>query len=326
MNPRVLIARFSRQARVLRERTFLSPVVPSARVRVRLDERIYEFTPTERFVGWGRFRPINEREAELIDEAPPSQRLAYLEIFPILPMVLLWPDPNLHANGTWWALPSHESDASQQFGPHFRWNGTEPIHVHLCAPANGAEHFARVLARVDGDTLWYDGVDPLANPRHAEWLRNAAAKGPLGMVPPVRLLPGLARPERLALAYAWIRDLDPTGAGERAPVHRTARPKPLEAHAWLRRAVETTRLEGRLEHALANADAELHSFREVVAPDGTTTQIFVEWSERGKARSALRRYRSTIDPTSHVIASGIFLNEGDFDLTSLVSAPREAPN
>ena len=330
MNPRVLIARFSRQARALRERTFLSPLVPNARVRIRLEGQVYEFTCTQPFAGWGHFRPLGEREAALIGEAPPAQRLAYLEIFPVLPVVLLWPDPHSAVGGTWWALPGTESDASEQLGQNLGGNSAEPLHVHLCDPANGAEPFARVLARVDGDTLWYDSADPHANPRNVNWLRDAAAQGPLAFVPPVRLPPGLNRAERLALTYAWIRDLDPARSGAlpaaRGSKHQTVQHNPLEGHARLRRACETTRLEGRVEHALAKADAELHSFREEIAPDGTTSQIFVEWSERGKSRSARRRYRSPVNPATHVVASGIGLNEGDFDLTSLASVAREASN
>lgn len=322
MNPRVLIARFSRQTRALRERTLLAPLAPGGRVRARLDGQIYEFAPTQRFVGWGRIRPLSEREAELTGEAPPAQRLAYLEIFPVLAVVLLWPDPNPDATGTWWALPYNENNASQRFS----WNGAEPVRVHLCDPEKGAEPFARVLTRIDGDTLWYDGADPLANPARAELLRDTAAKGALGPAPPARLLSSLAPTERLALTYAWIRDLDPARAGGRPNAHRTARQGIPEAHAWLRRAVVSTRLEGRLQHTLAKTDAELHSFREVVAPDGTTSQILVEWSERGKARAALRRYRSPIDPAPPVVASGICLSGDDLDLTSLVGIMVETPN
>ena len=69
--------------------------------------------------------------------------------------------------------------------------------------------------------------------------------------------------------------------------------------------------------ALAKADATLHSFSEVLAPDGSVSQLIVEWSERGQ----VHRYRSSINASLTVVSSGICLSgrDRDFDLTSLVS-------
>jgi hypothetical protein len=298
VDPRELVARLSEQGRALRERTLLAPLIPGARIRTRLDGLVYEFSSTRRFVGWGHFRPLNEREAEPIGEAVPWQRLAYLELFPALRIVLLWPDPAARPSRAWWALPYNESDARQRFG----LGGAEPLRVYLCDAEDGAEPFARALARVDGSTLWYDGPDPLADPTHAAWLRDAV-RGP---EPPARLRPGLASSERRAFAYAWVHALDPVVSGP---------------------ALASRQLESRLRRALAKVDAVLHGFREVPGGEGRTAYIVVEWSDGGATPTGVSRYRTTIDPALNVLASGICLSgrDGDFDLTSLVSVVAEAP-
>lgn len=303
-----MIARLAREESELIGREILAPLLAGGRIRTRLSGLVYEFRPTTAFVGWGIFRPRNPREADLLGEAAPWQRAAYLELFPLLRVVLLWPDPGRPAS--WWALPFNESDARQRFG----LSRGEPLLVHLGTPETGAERFERAIARVDGVNLWYDGPDPRADPTHAEWLRDAAARDEL----PERLLPGLAKSERLALVYARIRALDGVSLDEQrrafGPEHRW---QEAERREWLRRLITSGKLEGELRRALARADATLVSVGEVPGRDGEPGYLVVEWTAHGDHR----RYRSAIDPDRTVIASGICLSgrDRDFDLTSMVS-------
>ena len=317
---RGLIARLSREAAELRARLVLAPLLPGGKIRTRVSGLIYELRPTRPFVGWGHFRPLNDREAEPVGAALPWERAAYLELFPALRVVLLWPDPRPARSGTWWAVPYNESDARQRFGPRVGSSTTEPRPVFLGDPENGAEPFERVLARVDGDTLWYDGPDPLADPRQAEWLRDAARQTEW----PDHLLPGLASAQRLALLYARLRAIEITSAAERWREFQPERRTDRERRAWLRRLTESERLEARLRAALAKADAVLHGYREAPGPDGATSSVIVEWSEQGRTR----RYRSAVALDTSVISSGICLSDqdGKFDLTSLVSVMRDAPD
>jgi hypothetical protein len=286
---------------------------------VSADQLVYEFKLRDRFAGWGRFRPLDEREVALAGEALPWERAAYLELFPALRVILLWPDADPRRAGAWWALPYNESDARQRFGL-----GGEPLLVHLCDPTGGAERFERVLARVDGRALWFDGPDPLADPTHAEWLRAAAARPDQpGQAGAERFPPGFAASERLALLYARIRALDQLPAREGGPVTVPPRVGAREQEAWLRRAAGESRLENRLRRALAKADATLHSYSEVPGADGSPGHVVVEWSARGQTY----RYRSTLDAQLSVVASGICLSgrDRDFDLTSLVSVMAGSP-
>lgn len=334
INPRELVEKLNKQSAVLREHEILAPLLPGGRIRTRLDGLVYEFKPKGPWIGWGRFQPLNEFEAAPLGEAMPWQRSDYLHLFPALRVILLWPvesrkdeggrmntrtnrsakhsaqasQPSsfiLHPSNAWWALPYNESDARQRFG----WAGGEMIPVYFCEPLGGADRFERVVARVDGRALWFDGPDVLADPTHAEWLRDAASQPAL----PEKYRPGLAASERLALLFWHIHQLELDGQFHTQLEGRSQR----EQQEWLRQHAGRSRLELRLRHALAKADATLHSFAETTNPDGSPGPLVVEWSEQGQTY----RYRSTIDPSLTVVSSGICLSgrDNDFDLTSLVS-------
>ncbi len=323
VDARALIARLNKESNTLLQREIVAPLLPGGRIRTRLGGMIHEFRPTSQFVGWGRFRPINEREAEVQGEAMPWERGGYLELLPALRVVLLWPDNNPKRPGTWWAVPFNDSDAKQRFGFN-----TEPLPIFLCDPTNGAERFERVIARVDGRTLWFEGPDMLADPTHAEWLRDAA----IDIDNLEHFLPGLASSERMALLFWQLHQIETTIAQEHSQkTGRTALERQAMAHQqtrqqqqeWLRQQATRNRLEPLLRRALAKADAVLHSYSEITNADGTPGHLVVEWSEQGQTR----RYRSTLDPHLRIVSSGICLSgrDRDFDLTSLVSVMTDSP-
>ena len=98
---RARVARLGREGASLLGREILAPALPGGRIRTRLSGLVYEFRLKREFTGWGRFRPVNEREVELAGEALPWERGAYLELFPVLRVILLWPDPRPRRTGTW---------------------------------------------------------------------------------------------------------------------------------------------------------------------------------------------------------------------------------
>ena len=324
VDARVLVARLSREAQALQGREILAPLRQGDRIRTRLGGLVYEFQPQSPFVGWGHFRPLDARTAEPVGEVLPWERAAYLELFPLLRVVLLWPDAAGGAGGTWWALPYNGSDARQRFG----LDPFEPLPVRLCDPTDGAERFARVLARVDGRTLLFGGPDALADPAHAEWLRDTLAAAEA----PERFRPGLAASERHALLLAQMRALEiadraeetPAAIGRAAASGAAGRERnPRRQRELLHRAAGTARLERRLRRALEKAEATLLGYSETTNPDGTPAGIVVEWSDGG----GRHHYRSVLDPSLDVVSSGICLSgrDGDFDLTSLVSVMAAAP-
>ncbi len=324
-NIRALVSKLNQESKQLLAREIIAPLLPGGKIRTRITGMVYEFKPRGKFAGWGRFRPVNELEAEPLGEALPWERGAYLEQFPALRVILLWPDFDSRRPGTWgtwWALPFNESDARQRFG-----FDAEPLPVFLCDPTNGAERFERVVARVDSETLWFDGPDLLADPIHAEWLRDTTAD----IERLETFLPGLAGSERLALLFWQMRQVElalPTRShqSEVSRSENQGRQLPRNAgqqRAWIQQKARQGQLEQVLRHALEKADATLHSFSEIPSTEHSSGYLVVEWSEQGRTR----RYRSTIDPRLTVVSSGICLSgrDRDFDLTSLVNVLTDSP-
>lgn len=319
---RTLISRLGASARALQTRIILAPVVPSGRVRTRLDGLIHEFRLARQFTGWGRFRLLNERTVEYVGEALPWEREAYLGLFPSLCVILLWP---AGTNGAWWAMPANAGEAWQRFRLP-----AEPVRVLLVDPAQGAARFETVVARADGRLLWFGGLDALADPLHAAWLRDADREAGF----PARYPPGLPGAARQALLLARLRRLEEATAADAArrldAIRAAAGAAIPDQTRHARRDVRqhdallygADRLEHYLRRALERADAELIDFAEVPAGNGMTAQISVEWRQHGQEY----RYRSLVDRDLTVVSSGICLSgrDGDFDLTSLVSVMLDA--
>src|SRR4051812_28973819 len=91
VNARALVEKLNKQSAALQEQEILAPLLPGGRIRTRVDGLVYEFKPKERWVGWGRFQPVNQHEAVPLGEAMPWQRSDYLHLFPALRVILLWP-------------------------------------------------------------------------------------------------------------------------------------------------------------------------------------------------------------------------------------------
>ncbi|MBA2679395.1 MAG: hypothetical protein H0U76_13475, partial [Ktedonobacteraceae bacterium] len=138
IDARALVAKLSKEGTLLLQREIIAPLLPGGKIRTRPMSMVYEFKLKGDFVGWGRFRPLNEREVEPLGEALPWERGSYLELFPALRVILLWPSTDARWPGTWWAIPFNESDARQRFGFN-----AEPRPVFLCDPTDGAGRFER---------------------------------------------------------------------------------------------------------------------------------------------------------------------------------------
>jgi hypothetical protein len=190
---------------------FLAPVICGSQVQVRIAGIICKLKvqPVD-FEGWGIFRPISYNEARLVRPCRLAERQRYLELFPLVRLVLAG-----RQNDQWFALPAHQADT------RFRVEGLIPVRL-----VEDAQLFEVVESRFDGAQFWYAGSDPRLDPATAAFLRQALDQ----MVHPDKLSrPGLTPEERAAYTTNyWPR---------------------YEASEEARRSREEVRLRQAVEHA-----------------------------------------------------------------------------
>ncbi len=164
---RDLLNRLASEEENLRSRRFVAPCVGGSRVRTSVAGLLYTFEPRPRdFEGWGIFRPVSEREAEVVEEAGLARVTEYLGLFPLMRLRLGY---GLRG-ATWIAYPANESDAWQRFPSQ----QVRPVPVHLVAEG---QEFEQVVARNVGGSWWFEEIDRRASPLEAEGLREALRGG-----------------------------------------------------------------------------------------------------------------------------------------------------
>ena len=190
---------------------FLAPAIRGGQVQMRIAGVIcrLKIQPTD-FEGFGVFRPKSHAEAQLVRPARLAERQRYLELFPIVRLIVAGRQDDM-----WLAIPAHRGDT------RFQMEGMVPVRL-----VEEAQLFEVIQARFDGSQFWYAGSDPRWDPAMAAYLRQALEK----MVTPDKLdRPGLTAEERQAYASNyWPR---------------------YETSEEARRSREENRLRQALEHA-----------------------------------------------------------------------------
>ena len=202
---------------------FLAPCVRGGKVRTRMRGLVYTFAARPRdFEGWGLFQPVDEKVAQLSEEASLRRIAEYMKLFTTLRARLAYQLQGL----TWLAYPYNESDAIQRVG------SARPFAVHL---VTDGKQFETVKVRTDGNAFWFEDTDRSADPRIAEHLRDQ--------------LKTMTRQDRLRF---------PTLTPEMRTVYELGFQQTAEG----RRQVEQSRNEIRLTEALDMAGGELKGFRD----------------------------------------------------------------
>jgi hypothetical protein len=190
---------------------FLAPVIRGGKVQVRIAGVICTLSvrPAD-FEGWGVFRPTSHSEAELVRPAKLAEQRRYLELFPLVRLILVD-----RSEEQWLALPAHRSDS------RFQIEGVIPVRL-----VEEGQSFEVIETRFDGAQFWYAGPDARWDPAMASYLRQELAR----LTPPEKLhRSGLTAEERDAYGIAyWPR---------------------FEASEEARRSREERRLRSALQHA-----------------------------------------------------------------------------
>ncbi len=250
---------------------FLAPVVGSRGVVVRIaGVRCAMAVRPAAFEGWGVFRPASHTEAELVSTASAGERRRYLALFPTVRLVLC---ARSKSGGRVEGVAACAPDA------HFVGD-ERPAEVLLAADA---ALFDTVVARFDGLRLWFDEVDPRADPAVAAYLRHALTD----LTEPAKLARGgLTRAHRLAYAVAHAR--------------RAAQMQGYD--------------ERRLKAALGHAGADLRDFTDAGEVYRVTYRV------DGRRHTSVVRKDDLTVQSAGICLSG---QDRRFDLSSLVGVLRE---
>lgn len=184
---------------------FLAPVVRGGRVQVRIAGVVcsLRIQPPD-FEGWGVFRPASHSEAALVRPAKLAERRRYLDLFPLVRLIL-----TNSRDGRWLGLPAHRADS------RFRIDGPAPVRL-----VEEPQLFDVVEARYDGVEFWYAGPDARRDPAAAGYLRRELDR----LTPPESLhRPGLTAEERAAYALVYWPRYEATEEGRRTREERRLR-------------------------------------------------------------------------------------------------------
>jgi hypothetical protein len=168
----------------------LAPVLLGGQVQVRLAGVLCKLkVQPAGFQGWGVFRATSHTTGELVRPARLAERQRYLELFPLLRLILCRKDGE-----QWLAIPAHQADS------RFRIRGLVPVRF-----VEEAQLFEVIEIRFDGSQCWFERLDGRRDPAAATYLREALAD----MLPPTQVgRPGLTAEERTAYALAYAQRLE----------------------------------------------------------------------------------------------------------------------
>ena len=253
-----------------------SPVLKGRPIRVRISGVIVNLSVTKpkNFVGWGVFKPTSAKTASFVREPNMTEKQSYFNLFPDLRLILC-----RRSNDQWYGIPANQSDN------RFKITGTVPI--NLCTEV---QMFDMVQVRFDGNSIWFEQIDPKHSLKTAVYLRESVIKF---LEAPKLELTGLTLEERDAYLIA-LNDA-------------------LAADAEAKRDKQ----EERIQRALALTGAKYQSYIE--RGDTFTIEFMVG---RERHRSVVKKDNLAVE------SAGICLNGTDknFDLQSLVGVLREASN
>ncbi len=142
-----LLNQIAKEEKELYDNEFIAPCVLGGKVRTKVSGLIMTFIPQpDNFEGWGIFKPLNNKIAEIVDEPILPQIGAYLKLFPSLKMRLI---KQLRGK-TWLAYTCNESDMKQRF------KIVKPVIINLVTEGGA---FEQIIARFDGGAWWFDELD-----------------------------------------------------------------------------------------------------------------------------------------------------------------------
>lgn len=249
-----------------------SPVLKGRPIKVRIAGILYslQVTKPKNFEGWGVFQPVDYKGARFVREPNMAEKEKYFRIFPGLRLVLC------RNENQWFGIPANQGDT------RFKISGAVPINL-----ISEVQMFDTVRCRFDGQSIWFEQIDPRANPRTAIYLRECVTK----LVEPKKIeSPGMTQEERDAYQIAY-------GVALAADIE-----------------AKRDKQEERIKDALQRAGANYKSY--VERKDTYTIEYTVDGHQH---RSVVKKDTLAIESAGICLAG----TDKNFDLQSLVGVIRQ---
>lgn len=311
-----LIDEFADAEENLRGTQFLAPCLPGAKIAASAGGLVHTFQPDKTdFEGWGIFKALNPKEAELVEEADLMDVEAYLALLKAFRVVLAYP----LSGKSWMGYPANESDFKQRLGK------AAPIPVHLVEAGQPME---QVVTRFDGSNFWYEDRDRNSDPFIPDELRRLLADEKIS--DELRTVKGLTKELTQAYDMNLIERLIEREMLEAAEARLRAleaeRERLREQKRWedIRRRIEQERIE--------KARRGPQKIREALAFAGSKFIHAVDhghyWMVEWTTPAGRTMYTSVSKNDLTVISSGICLDGEDdkFDLQSLGQVIDNSPD
>lgn len=250
-----------------------SPVLKGKPIRVSIAGILVtlQVTKPKNFEGWGVFAPLNYKTARFVREPNMAEKEQYFRLFPGLRLILC-----RNENGIWCGIPANKGST------RFHIQGAVPIRL-----ASEVQMFDTVRCRFDGENVWFEQVDPRANPRTAIYLRECVGK--------------LLEPKKLEFLGLTQEERDAYQIG-----YGIALAADIEA--------KRDKQEERIKDALQRAGAKYQSYIE--RKDTYTIEYTVDGS---KHRSVVKKDNLAVESAGICLAG----TDKNFDLQSLVGVIRQ---
>jgi hypothetical protein len=143
---------------------FIAPCLPNQKVATKLNGLLYQFQPDPKnYEGWGIFLPEGPQRATLVGEAEPKMISVFLRPLSKIKLLL-----SKQIQGkSWLAVPADDGSAK-------KLQRHKEVVAHL---VREGDRFDQINARIDTDQrIWFEEIDPLAEPQHGNYLRRAFAQ------------------------------------------------------------------------------------------------------------------------------------------------------
>lgn len=139
-----LIDRIGEQENIITEKVIISPVFYNTRITTRIEHIVYFFDIPPIEPGWYKFKPIDNKKAEIIGQAELDEIQHYFKFLPRIRLILTFRKQKIY-----FGVPMKSN--------HFSFDISNLLPIYLFDDT--ATDFIKCICRYDGANLWYESID-----------------------------------------------------------------------------------------------------------------------------------------------------------------------